>query len=144
MAIATKPISDAANFWLQGATNRAARYVANGAAAGGKWLTGAVAGVPMYKSAVTAGDIDRRMLSGLNRAGSQGYSNGINKKGQANFTNGLQAGQAKYQAAEGAMLQVIQGVTLNTRALRGSTANYANVQKVGDALHAASVARKTA
>ncbi len=143
MAIATKSISDASKYWLEGANNRAARYVANAAAAGGKWLTNTVSNSAMFKAGVTAADIDKRFVSGVNKAGASGFTGGINAKGQARFGPGIQAGQAKYNQAEGAMLAVIQGVTLNPRALRGSAANYINVQKVGDALHAASVARKT-
>ncbi len=143
MAIATKSITDASTYWLQGAQARASRYVANASAAGGKWLSNTIANVAMFKQGVTAPDIDKRFTTGVNRAGSTGYSSGVSKKGPSNYPTGITAGQAKYQANEGAMLSVIQGVTLNPRALRGSTANYANVQKVGDALHAASVARKT-
>ncbi len=143
MTIATKSISDAANYWLQGATSRAARYVANAAAAGGKWAATTVASAAMFKAGVSTPDIDKRFTSGVNKAGAGGFTSGINNKGNARYAPGVQAGQSKYSTAEGAMLSVIQGVTLAPRALKGSAANYQNVQKVGDALHAASVARKT-
>lgn len=144
MTIATKSISDASTYWLSGAQARAARYTANAAAAGSKWLGNTIAMAAMYTAGVTAPSTPKAFTSGVNKAGASGYTTGINAKGSVRYSGGIAAGQSKYNTNEGAMLSVIQGVTLAPRQLRGSPANYANVQKVGDALHAASVARKTA
>lgn len=142
--IKVKSISDAASYWVNGAQNRASRYVSNAPAAGGTWQANTVAAKANYKSAISAADIDSRFAGGVNKAGAAGYANGINLKGKDRYSPGVQAGQSNYTKGEGPMLDVIAGIDRGTRGVRGTPSNYDIVRKIGDALHAKRLASKVA
>ena len=81
---------------------------------------------------------------GVAKAGAAKYTRKAVEVGVGRFGSGVTAGIPDYQSGEAPMLEAIAGVELGARAPRGSTINYARVEKVGAALNKKRMALRAA
>jgi hypothetical protein len=135
---------------VKSAAASAAKYATNGQNAVPAYKSGvqannnqnanAIAAIPTWQAAVASTEAASRMASGLTKAGQQGWQNGALNKGANNYANGVKNAQNKWQTNTTPYLNVIAGLTLQPKGVKGSQANLANVATVDNALHAAKVA----
>lgn len=130
MAIKVASVSDAASYWQQGARARASRYGTNAAAAGTDWETNAKAAAANYKSAVSAGNIDKMFSGGITRAGAGKFTRKVNDVGITRFPQGVDAGAQDYQNGVSPFLDTLKGLSLPARKPRGDPANQARSTQV--------------
>jgi len=137
------PGASAAKF-VQRAQNAVDAYKAGVQAPKVSQNAAAVAAIPRWQQAVASSAAAAAMRSGLAAAGDQGWMNGALQKGAGRYPDGVAKAQAKYQANVTPFFQAIGSLTLPDKGLRGSSANYARVQAVGQALHTLKLQRKGA
>jgi hypothetical protein len=135
-----KDIGTISTKYVNRASNAAADYNAGVQASSGQ-SAAAVAAIPLWQQAVSSPAAAARMTAGLQKAGDQGWKDGVSKKGQANYPNGIRAGANKYTANVGPYIQVLQGLTLDPKGLRGSAQNQGRSVQVQVALHTARLQR---
>lgn len=95
----------------------------------------AIAAAPTWQQAVTSPAAAAAFKSGLTRSGDQGWQNGALNKGAARYPQGVQLAQQKWVSNVTPYLNVIAGLNLPAKGIRGSAQNYQRVQAVGQALH---------
>jgi len=137
--VETKPVSQWVSKWKTNAGGAATYYQTGAIAAAGKYATNAGASGPTYAAGVQEAIGRGAYQAGVQRAGSQGYSNGVQMKGAARYPGGIAAGEQAYNAGAQRVASVIQGVTLSARQPRGSPANLQRVAEIANALHQARI-----
>lgn len=133
--ITVKSATEVAKKWAEVTPARASYYETEAPAAGAEWEASTIAAGPTYKAGISVAGIDKRFVGGVKRAGAAKFERKVRTVGVARYAPGVAAaeedmakGFADYQA-------VLDGLEIPDRGPRGSVANYAIVQKVGDALH---------
>lgn len=137
MAIETKSLADAQSNWTSVTPGRAGVYAQNAISRVAKWATNTVAGIPNFRAAVSASNIEARIRANVQGKGSQRYPSKIREVGQARFSQGVGAAGPDYSSGFGPYLQVIQGVQLPAKGPRGAPQNLQRVSAVTVALHEA-------
>jgi hypothetical protein len=99
----------------------------------------AIAAAPRWQQAVQDPNALKRYTTNLQKSGDQGWAAGALGKGANNYPAGIQRGAPKWANNVSPYLQVISGLTLSPKGIRGSQANYQRVADVGNALHAKKV-----
>jgi hypothetical protein len=129
--------------WTAGGTspNAQAKYKAGVQSPKQPQNASAIAAAPRWQQSVSSTQAMNAFKAGLQKAGDQGWVNGALNKGANHYPDGIRGAGTKFQTNVTPFLQAIAGVTLPDKGIRGSSANYARVQAVGDALHALKVAR---
>lgn len=105
------------------------------------WAESAAGAKDTYRAAITEADIPDRFARGITKAGNEKWSKMAVAKGVARFAAGVDAGKEEYKSSMSEVLSTIEGITLKDRGPRGSATNYDRVKAIGDALHAARLAR---
>ncbi len=143
MPIKVKDPATAMKNWMDAGTSPVAqaKYKAGVSSPKQPQNTSAIAAVDRWQQSVSSGEAKARFTSGLRAAGEQGWMNGALNKGANHFPDGIRGGGNKYQTNVAPFLAAIASVTLPDKGIRGSSANYARVQAVGQALHALKVSR---
>ena len=136
MAIKVKPVGASATKLVERAQAASAEYATNAAAAGGDWEAATRAAQGAFTQAVTASGIGARFARGVQKAGAAKYTRKVTAVGAGRFSQGVAAGQEDYVSGVEPYFSTIAALTLPQRQPRGSAANYARVQAVGNALHA--------
>ena len=139
MAIKVKDPTSTANKWAQNAGQAQPAYIAGINAPKASQSASAIAAAPRWQASVASAAALQSYTGNLSKAGDAAWSAGALGKGKDRYAGGITAGKPKYTTKIGPVLQVIAGVTLPDKGIRGSAQNYARVQAVGDALHAAKV-----
>ncbi len=101
----------------------------------------AIAAIPLWQQAVSSGAAAARMKAGLTAAGDAGWQAGASGKGADRYPGGVRAAQQKWGTNVSPFLQLLSGLTLPPKGIRGSDANIGRVQAVAAALHALKVSR---
>jgi hypothetical protein len=141
MAIKVKDPSTVAAKWTTRASAAVNDYKAGAASPKASQSQSAIAAAPLWQQAVTSPAAMNAFQSGLRTAGDQGWLNGVNNKGAARYPQGIAAGQQKFQNNITPFLQVIAGLNLPQKGLRGSAQNLQRVATVAQALHTAKLQR---
>jgi len=136
---------------VKDATASAAKFAQNGQNATGAYKAGvmsdttqnaaAIAAVPKWQAAVASPAAAAAMSSGLTRAGQAAWQQGASVKGAQNFGPGIARSQQKWAANTTPYLQIIAGLNLDPRGIRGSASNINRVAQVAAALHQAKLQR---
>lgn len=134
----------AADRWANRAAGASEDYKKGAMEAGGDWANNAAAAASTYRAAVAAGGIENRFANGVRKAGAGKYTQRVNTVGAARYSEGVNTSKDAYNSGVGPYLQVIQGLTLPARQLRGSAANNARSTAVSNALAARRVAQSGA
>lgn len=100
----------------------------------------AIAAAPNWQQAVSSPQAAAAFKTGLNRAGDAAWQNGALNKGAQRYPQGVQLAQSKWVTNTTPYLNIIAGLSLPAKGIRGSAQNYQRVQAVGQALHNAKVA----
>jgi len=133
--ISVKSASEVAQKWADVTPGKAGYYEAEAPAAGAEWEANTVASGGTYKAAISAAGIQDRFVGGVRRAGAAKFARKVKDVGVARYGPGVAAAKADMAAGVEPYLSVLEGLEIPDRGPRGSPANYAIVQKVGDALH---------
>ena len=133
--ISVKSASEIATKWADVTPARASYYEQEAPAAGAEWEANTVAAGGTYKAGISVAGIEQRFVGGVKRAGAAKFARKVKDVGVARYGPGVAA--AKEDMAKGVAdyLAVLEALEIPDRGPRGSPANYAIVQKVGDALH---------
>jgi len=133
--ISVKSASEIASKWADVTPARAAYYEAEAPAAAEEWFANTSAAGGTYKAGISVAGIQDRFVGGIRRAGAEKFRRKVKEVGVDRYSPGVAA--AKDDMAKGIAdyVGVLEGLEIPDRGPRGSVANYAIVQKVGDALH---------
>jgi len=105
------------------------------------WASSAAGAASTYKQAVSAADIGDRFSRGVNAAGDAKWQAMAVEKGVSRFSDGVAKSEQYYRSGIGTVIGQIERVSLPKRGPRGSTGNYDRARKLGEALHAARLAK---
>jgi len=97
----------------------------------------AAAAADKWQMAVTSAAAKTAFANNVTAAGDQAWKAGVTAKGAARYAPGVQAGQAKWAANVNKYFQVLKGLSLPPRGLRGSAQNTQISAIVVAALHSA-------
>ncbi len=133
--ISVKSADEIASKWADVTPARASYYEAEAPAAAEEWFGKTTAAGGTYKAGVSVAGIQQRFVGGVRRAGAEKFRRKVKEVGVDRYAPGVAA--AKDDMAKGIAdyVSVLEGLEIPDRGPRGSPANYAIVQKVGDALH---------
>jgi hypothetical protein len=135
MALKVKSASDISKFWVQGAQSRADRYASAAPAAASTWQERSSAAAANFKAAIANPQIDKMYAGGITRAGAAKYASKIQAVGAARYSPGVAAAQSGYESGVAPYLDVLKGVDLPPRKVKGDPANLQRVQAVATALY---------
>jgi hypothetical protein len=141
MAIKVKDPNSTATKWDGNAGNATGSYTAGIQAPKQSQSAAAIAAAPRWQQSVSSPQALAAFTGHLQKAGDAAWSAGALGKGKDRYAPGIHAAKAKYMTNVTPYLSAIAGVTLPDKGLRGSSANYARVQAVGDALHQLKLSR---
>ena len=133
--IKVKSASDIADKWAEVTPGRAGYYESEASVAGGLWEANAAAAEKTYKAAISQANIEKRFSGGVKRAGGAKYERKVKDVGVGRFGPGVEAAKSDMESGVAPFRDVLDGLSIPDRGPRGSTTNYAIVQKVGDPLH---------
>jgi len=122
--------------WGDVTPGRSTYYEANAAVAGAKWEAGATKAGATFQAAISAGDMIKKFVGGIKKAGGGKFERKVKAVGVGRFGPGVSAAVPDMQSGVDPFLGVLAGIEIPDRGPRGSSGNYAIVQKVGDPLHA--------
>lgn len=122
-------------------TNAAAgsQNYASGVQGNNSWATNTEAAAPTWAAGVQAAASNGRFAKGVSKATQSKWQSNAIQKGQSRYQSAVSSPAAKqaWQAGFQPYAQVLQGITLPPKGVKGSPQNYQAVQMVGDALHKA-------
>ena len=133
--ITVKSATEIAEKWAEVTPGRAGYYEAEAPAAGALWEERTSAAGPTYKAGVSVAGIEKRFVGGVKRAGAAKFARKVKDVGVARYGPGVAAAKTDMAAGLADYVAVLDGLEIPDRGPRGSLANYAISQKVGDALH---------
>lgn len=135
MAIKIESASVIADKWREVTPGRQRYYQANTPGAASEWESNTKAAQATFTAAVTAGDIGRKFLGGVIRAGAAKFARKVTDVGVNRFGPGVQAAVQDMQAGFEPYQAVIAGLTLPRKGPRGDAGNLARVSTVSEALN---------
>ena len=130
-----KELGRIAEKWRTVSPGRAQDYVDGASAAGAEWQRAAAAAEAVYKQAVVEAANAGRYGRGVSSAGAEKYVAGIQNKGSARWSAGITASGDAYQQGFAPYHQVLAGLTLPPRGVKGSPQNIQRVALIAQALH---------
>jgi hypothetical protein len=136
MPIAIKDVGTLQAKYLSRGSNAVNEYKAGINAPKASQSTSAIAAADRWQQALADPNAKKRFTTNLQKAGDAGWQAGALGKGANNYPAGIQRGAPKWGSNVQPYLQVIAGLTLPPKGVRGNTANVARVAAIADALHA--------
>ena len=133
--ITVKSAAEIAQKWADVTPARASYYEAEAPAAAAEWEANTVAAGGTYKAGISVAGIEKRFVGGVKRAGAEKFGRKVRDVGVARYAPGVAAAQSDMMTGVADYVAVLEGLEIPDRGPRGSPANYAIVQKVGEALH---------
>lgn len=130
-----KAASDIAKKWGEVTPGKAGYYEAEASVAGAEWEKNTVAAEKTYGSAVKVAGIEKRFSGGVKKAGGDKYERKVKSVGIDRYGPGVEAAIEDMATGFEPYQGILDGLSIPDRGPRGSSANYAIVQKVGDPLH---------
>lgn len=134
MAIKVKDAAAAAQKFVTRAQAAAPDYANGVANAGGSWAQNTKAAADSYAAGVQQAISNNRFANGVNQNAQNKYQTRASGVGAQRFGPGVAASKDSWASGVQPYLTTIANITLPPRQPKGSPANYARVQAVGDAL----------
>ncbi len=128
--------SEIAAKWAEVTPGRSGYYEAGITSPSEDWERNTVAQATAFKSAVQAGDIDKRFSGGVHRAGTAKWQRKAKDVGVGRFGTGVSAATADMAAGVEPYVSVISATELSARKPRGDPGNLDRVKQISSALHA--------
>jgi len=138
----TKGTARTVSKWKDRVAVAGGEYKAGIAAPKKSWSQGAAEGAEAWSQGVTAAVGRGAFASGVSKAGDAKWKQASDQLGSARYSQGVQFGTPYFQSGIAGVLSTIESVSLGPKGAAGSAGNYARVQQIGDALHAAKLANK--
>ncbi|HZD31615.1 MAG TPA: hypothetical protein VE779_08130 [Candidatus Angelobacter sp.] len=135
-----KSLATAAKKYGTNASAGSANY-ASGVQSNTTWMQNTEAAASTWAAGVSAAASNGTFAKGVSKAGQSTWQAGAVQKGQARFQSAVSTPQAQTNWQNGFQpyAQVLQGITVPPKGVRGSPGNYQIVQTIGTALHTAKV-----
>jgi hypothetical protein len=135
-----KNLANAAKKYGTNAQAGSANY-ASGVQSNQNWMTNTEAASATWAQGVTSAATNGTFAKGVTKAGQTKWQQGAVQKGQGRFQQAvaLPQTQQNWQNNFQPYAQVLQAIPKPPKGVRGSPGNYAIVQTIGSALHAAKV-----
>lgn len=135
-----KNLANAAKKYGTNAQAGSANY-ATGVQSNTTWLSNTEASSATWAQGVQSAAANGSFSKGVSKAGQSKWQTGAVQKGQSRFQSAVAMPQTQTNWQNGFQpyAQVLQGITKPPKGVRGSPGNYAIVQTIGNALHAAKV-----
>ena len=130
-----KAAADIAKKWGDVTPGKSGYYEAEATVAGALWESNAVKAEKTFKSAIAEAGLEKRFVGGIKKAGAAKYERKVKDVGVGRFGPGVAAAIADMESGFAPYRDVLDGMSIPDRGPRGSTTNYAIVQKIGDPLH---------
>jgi hypothetical protein len=105
------------------------------------WAQNTEAAQGTWSAGVQAASSTGRFAKGVAKAGQQKWQSAAANKGQTRFSQSMSDPNTKqnWQTGFAPYAQVLGGITVPPKGVRGAPQNYQIVQQIGDALHKAKV-----
>jgi hypothetical protein len=132
--IAVKDAASVAAKWTQRAGAAGAAYTAGVNGTQKDWATDTAAAAGSWAAGVQTAASNGSFAKGVNAAGTAKWKTKAANVGAARYPQGVAAATQYYQTGIGAVLQVLQGVTLPARGPKGDPGNINRVTAVTTAL----------
>jgi len=129
------PLDKVVTKWVEEAPKRSGYYEAEAPAAADTWYSEAIAAAGVYKSAVTAPNIEKLYSGGIKRVGAAKFRRKVVDVGVDRYGPGITAAKDDYSTGVEPFLALLATITIKERGPRGSAGNYEIVKQVGDPLH---------
>lgn len=136
MAVAVKDAAASATKFVRNAQNAGAAYTAGVQNAGPKWLAKTKEAAPTWAQGVADAAANGRFASGVNQNASTKFQTRAATVGPQRFTTGVAAAGDAWAQNTQPYLNVIAGLNLPARGVKGAPQNYQRIQVIGDALRA--------
>lgn len=136
MAVSVKDAAAAAQKYVSRASVAGPDYSSGVANAGGKWAANTKASADSWSMGVQQAAANGRFASGVTQGSQTKYQTRASGVGAQRYPQGVQQAGPTWQTNTQPFLAVIAALNLPARQPKGSPANYARVQAVGDALRA--------
>lgn len=136
MAVSVKDAGTAAAKFVARAQVAGPDYTAGVANAGGKWAANTKASSDSWAQGVSQAAANGRFASGVNQTSQNKYQTRASGVGAQRYPQGVAGSAQAWQTNTTPYLNTIAALNLPARQPKGSPANYARVQAVGDALRA--------
>ena len=133
--IKVKSAEEIATKWAEVTPARASYYEEAAPEAAEDWHDNTVAAGGTYKAGISVAGIEKRFVGGVKRAGAAKFRRKVKDVGVSRYSPGVTAAKDDMKDGFEDYQAVLDGMEIPDRGPRGSPANYAIVQKVGDALH---------
>lgn len=121
--------------WAEVTPGRASYYESEAPAAGAEWESSTLGAGGNYKAGVSVAGIMDRFIGGVKKAGAAKFARKVKDVGVGRYGPGVTAATKDMEAGIAPFRDTLDGLEIPDRGPRGSAANYAIVQKVGDALY---------
>jgi|SRR5208283_2744378 len=133
-----KDLGTAAKKYATNAQAGSANY-ASGIQANQNWAQMTENAAPTWASAVQTAASNGKFAKGVAKAGQGKWQSNSVQKGQSRFQTAVASPQAQtaWQTGFGPYATILGGIPVPPKGVRGSPGNYAIVQTIGNALHAA-------
>lgn len=133
--ISIRSASVIAKKWADVTPGRASYYESEAPAAGAEWESSTLGAGGNYKAGISVAGIEARFVGGVRKAGAAKFARKVKEVGVARYGPGVSAAKGDMEAGISPFRDALDGLEIPDRGPRGSPANYAIVQKVGDALY---------
>lgn len=133
-----KSASQVVEKWAMRAAGASQDYLSGAEQTTKDQSSAAIAAIPVMKAALDAAFARGAVAKGLQRSGKAGWLAGVREKGASNYGTGVssQTAQQKYVTNSGRYDSARNAASGIPRQARGSAANHARSQTVGQALNA--------
>lgn len=139
MPIAVPTLGDVAAKWSRRAAAASQDLITGINRAATRWAPAAEAASERWFQGVSEANARDGFASGVREAGNEKWLRKSRALGPQRYGPGVAAAQGDYSSGFGPFLQVIAGLDLPERGVRGSEGNFDRSARVGRALHAARV-----
>lgn len=136
MAISVKDAATAAKKFVTRAQAAGPDYATGVANAGAKWATNTKASADAWQQGVSQAAAAGRFAGGVNATSTNKFQTRASGVGSQRYPQGVAGSADAWQTNTTPYLNTIAALNLPARQPKGSPANYARVQAVGDALRA--------
>jgi hypothetical protein len=136
MAVAVKDAATSAKKFVTNAQNAGQTYTDGVANAGGKWQANTKAAANTWSQGVQQAAQQGRFASGVNQTSANKFQTRASSVGPGRYTTGVADAGDAWQTNTQPFLNVIAGLTLPARGVKGSPQNINRVSMIAAALRA--------
>lgn len=129
-----KSLSDVVAKWGDVTPGRSSYYEKGAVGAGADWEKNTIAAAPVFKAAISAGNIDKLFAGGVKKAGGAKFDRKVKDVGVGRFGSGVSAAIGDFSAGVSPYLDALAALPLGARGPRGADINIERVRLIAKTL----------